>query len=602
MDDFTPEQLRAEAIARGLIPADTANTPDAPTRQKQPGDNFFQNEDQNTFGFMSHPITNTMKGVRAVQDVAGGLMGSAQRLGSAIGETVEYPTHAAYERYTGNQVPHFPVREFMGLEGENRFDLREKISHDPNSAMSKVGGILPALAGGGLSIPRQMAAQGLWGAVQADPGQENLGGIAPSGRMGAALTDAALTGTVGAGVKYGLPAAASVIKKGFNYLTPNKDAEAFLKSLGSGTKEENVQALARDIDTAYQQKLDEALAHKKPVYEQEGKSNIYKTPESKLPEGNLDKVAYYIAPGEKTTPAQLEQLGKEIKNYRKSGDFDEFSSNVSEIFNADMSPTQVKNLEHALSIPTQADSAFFALAEKNPKLLSGKTRELFDKFKRRQTLQNADDLQSQLGADMGTFSSRAEKIGLDKGESYELEQLKELRDTLKSEMQGHLERVNPKLAEENKTFSDKYRSNVIPYQEEAATKTIANEPGFIKKQRMENPELPYNVTSSQMKAAFAEPGRQAQQIAGDIGEAGRNKILYNLLADDTKPEAKGLANAILEAKQSQGYSKYITPEMVDLANQLLKRTKWRERAAFGAKGLAGVLGVGAVEETIRRNL
>lgn len=601
MDDFTKEQLRAEAISRGLIPADTAGT-STPERQKQPGDNFFQNEDQNNFGFMSHPITNTMKGVHAAQDVAGGLMGSAQRLGSAIGEAVEYPLHAGYERYTGNKVPHFPVREFMGLEGENPVDLRKIISHNPDSAMSTVGGILPALAGGGLSIPRQMAAQGLWGAIQADPGQENLGGIVPSGRVAAGLTDAALTGAVGAGVKYGLPAAASVIKKGYNYLSPNKDAEAFLKSLGAGTKEENVQALAKDIDAAYQQKLDEALAHKKPVYEQEGKSNIYKTPESKLPEGNLDKVAYYIAPGEKTTPAQLEQLGKEIKNYRKTGDFDEFSSNVSEIFNADMSPTQVKNLEHALSIPTQADSAFFALAEKNPKLLSGKTKELFDKFKRRPTLKNADDLQSQLGADMGTFSSRAEKIGLDKGESYELQQLKELRDTLKSEMQGHLERVNPKLAQENKTFSDKYRSNVIPYQEEAATKTIANEPQYIKNQRIENPDLPYNVTSSQMKAAFAEPSRQAQQIAGDIGEAGRNKILYNLLADETKPEAKGLAHAILQAQQSQGYSKYITPDMVDFANQLLKRTKWRERAAFAGKGLAGIAGVGAVEEAIRRNL
>lgn len=598
MADNSPddmEAIKAELMKRGALPSNNASA--APSMPSDGG--LLQNGDTtNSFGFMSHPIANTMKGVNAVQDFAGGLMGSAQKLGATIGQAVEYPTHAAYETITGNKVPHYNVREMFGLEGENPVDLRKSISHNPDSFMSGMGGIAPAIAAGGASIPGQIAAQGLWGAVQADPGQENLGGYMPSGRIGAGLTDAALTAGGAAAFKYApgvLKAGAKQVGRVFNYLNPDKDAAAFLKTLGSGTKEENVQALAKDIDDAYQSKLQDALSHKEPVYAQEGKSNIYNTPESALPEGNLDKVAYYIAPGEKPKPEQLEALAKEIKNYRKSGDIDDFTSNVSEIFNADMNSTQVKNLEHALSVPTKSDSSFMALVDKNPKLIQGKTQELFDIFKRRQTLENADKLQSQIGKQMGKYSDRAEKSGLSTGEDLELQQLKEMRDSLKNDMQGHLKRVNPKLAQENQTFTDKYRENVTPYQEENATKEIANEPGYIKKQRAENPSLPYNVTSSQMKEAFAEPSRQALQIAGDLGEAGRNKILYNLLADETNPEAKGLANAILNAKQSKGYSKYITPEMESLANQLLKRATWRGRIGefgkYSAGGLAGAAGV-----------
>ena len=363
-----------------------------------------------------------------------------------------------------------------------------------------------------------------------------------------------------------------------------------------------MQALAKDIDAAHQAKLQDALSHKTPVYEQEGNSNIYNTPASALPEGNLDKMAHYISPGDKPTPNQLDSLGKEIQKYRAGKfngdtyDFDDFTHNVSEIFNADMNSTQVANLENALSIPTNSNGKFMALVKKNPALIQGKTKDIFDIFNRRQTLNNADDLQSQIGNQMGKYSDLAEKTGLSPQQDLERQQLKEMRDALKTDMQSHLERVNPKLASENQTFTDKYRENVVPYGEESATRDIVNEPKYVKDKRAADPSLPYNVTSSQMIKAFAEPSRQALQISGDIGEAGRNKILYNLLADDTNPKAEGLANAILKAKQSEGYSRYITPEMEDLAQQLLKRAKWRDRTNLLSKIVAGgIVGSAAVD-------
>lgn len=589
MADFTQEQLQAEAIRRGLIPAapDTSATAQEPFLKSRP------------FGYAPEIL-------RGAQNFVGGVMGGAQRLGATLGEAGQAVGELAspLRKLVPDAlkiVPDVNIREEMGLAGPNQVDLNKMISNDPDSFMSSIGRFSPAIASGGASIPGQAVAMGLWSAVQANPDEENLGGYLPEGRGGAAIKDAALT----AGVGYGAKLAAKAIPyvgKAINYIRPNKSAAEFLKTLGSGTKEENVQALAKDIDNAYQAKLKDALSHKEPVYEQEGQSHIYNTPTTALPEGNLDKVAHYIAPGEEYTPQQLEALGQEIKNYRsgKVGkdpyDFDDFTHNVSEIFNADMNATQVANLEHALSIPTKSASSFLDLVEKNPKLIQGKTQELFDIFKRRQTLKNADKLQSQIGKQMGKYSERAEKSGLSTGEDLELQQLKEMRDSLKTDMQGHLERVNPKLAEENKIYSDKFRDNVIPYKEEVATKSIANEPKHIKDMRAENPSLPYNVTSSQMMQAFAEPSRAALQITGDIGEAGRNKILYNLLADDTKPEAKGLANAILQAKQSKGYSQYVTPEMEDFALQLLKRVKMRDRASLIGKFVGGgLVGTGVYE-------
>jgi hypothetical protein len=597
---FTREQIEAELKSRGV----NVGAPNMPSAPMSDGGLLRNGDTSNSFGFMSHPIANTMKGVRAVQDFAGGLAGGAQRFGSFIGEAAEYPTHAAYEKITGNKVPHFNVREMMGLEGENPVDLRKMISHDPNSLMSSLGGLSPAIAAGGASIPKQIVANGLWGAIQADPGQENLGGILPSGRVAAGAEDAALTGVGGALLKYGpglIKAGAKKVGEAWNYINPNKDAASFLKTLGSGTKEENAQALAKEIQEAHQKNLDEALSHKTPIYEKEAKTDIYKTPESALPEGNLDKVAYYIAPGQKVNADQLEQLGKEIKNYRtgmpdKEGkpqyDFEDFTHNVQAIFKSDMNQTQIDNLEHALSVPTEAESGFKKMAEKNSKLIEGNTREVYDKFMKKPTLKNADELQKQLGDDYGYYENLNKEGKLEPALKPRLKQLSDLRNALKDEMQAGLNRKNPAYGEEIDKFNKKYRENVVPYGQEDFTKNIVNEGKKVRAERAENPSLPFNVTSGEAASYFANPTREALKVSGDIGEAGRNKILYNLLADETKPEAKGLAQAILQAKQSKGYSRYISPEMTDLAEQLLKRTKWRKRAGVGA----GLVGAGALTD------
>ena len=592
---YTKEQLRQELIRRGAM-NDEGFKPSSVKAEVPEGLKQFREQ----IGADRIPTD-------LLRDAAGGLMGGAQKIAATMGEAGQAIGGLAepLQKYVPEflkRIPDVNIREEMGMGQNYPVDLESIMSsQNPNPIAQGAGKYAPAIAAGGTSVPGQMVANGLYGAAMASPEQENLGGWLPEGRPGAAIEDASLAGLF-AGAK---PVAKTIAKpfvKAANYLRPNKSAKEFLATLGKGTKEENVQSLAKDIDIAYQAKRDEALAHKKPVFEQEGRSNIYNTPEAALPEGNLDKVAYYIDPGSKPNKMQLDAISKGLKKYRKSGDFNNFLDEVETSFNVNLTPNQEANLEHALSIPTKVDSQFLQLSKKYNDVISGKTQELLDRFERRPNLKNADELQSQLGDDMGKFTERKEKSGLNKVEDLEFQRLKELRDTLKSEMHGHLERVNPALADEYATFSKKYRENVVPYQEENATKAIANEPGYIKKERAENPSLPYNVTSSQMKTAFAEPSRAASQIGQDIGESGRNKILYNLLANETEPTGKGLATSILNAHQAEGYSKYITPEMVKFAKELLKREKWRKAGIYSGSTLAGIAGVGAAEEAIRRNL
>ena len=219
------EAIKAELLRRGAINDSSSSASSAPS-----DGGLLQNGDRsNSFGFMSHPLDNSMKAVHGMQDFAGGLMGSVQRGASLLSKGVEYPTHAAYEAITGNKVPHYDPGEMFGLAGSQPVDLNKTISHNPDSFMSKMGQFAPAIAAGGISLPGQMAANGLWGAIQADPNQTNS--VLPNGRIGAGIEDATLVGAGGALLKYApklMQGVSSKIGDAINYLRPNQDAASFL--------------------------------------------------------------------------------------------------------------------------------------------------------------------------------------------------------------------------------------------------------------------------------------------------------------------------------------------------------------------------------------
>lgn len=545
--------------------------------------------DQNTTGGIPNRTIN------AARDLAGGVMKGAQSFGALLGEGGE----ALAGILTGGYAPKVDIREEMGLGKDRPVDLGGMIaSKNPSSLAMGAGQFAPAIIAGGASLPGQIASTGLWGAVQASPDQKNFGGLLPRGRIGGGLADAITTGAagkVGEEVLSGLPMIRNMGAKIMNkadYLRPNKAAKEFLQTLSTGTKEENLQSLAQDIQNAHQQRLQDALSHKTPIYEQEAGLDLYQTPESALPEGNLEKVAHYVAPGDKYSPDQLQQLAKEIKNYRKNNNFEDFTDNVGDIFNTDLNEKQIGNLQNALDIPTQASATFKKLAEKNVNVIQGNTKELFDKFNIKPTLKNADALQSQLGDDWAYYENLRKQGKLEPALKPIMQKTKELRDALKDDMQNALNRKNPQYGEEIAKFNKKYSENVAPYGEENFTQNIVGEGKKIREQRAQDSSIPFSVTPNEANTFFANPTREAIKVANDIGTEGQNKILYNLLANEVNPSAGGLAKSILDARQSGGYSRYITPEMIDFANELIKREKIRNGLNYVATGGLAGLGLG----------
>ena len=606
-DDWNSDQLAellkargidadtGEAIKKDAQPSEEASPAAAPEQPKSDEGMFAHGDTSDSLGFMSHPIDNTMKGVHAAQDLAGGFAGGAQRLGSFIGEGAEKLAHAGYEKATGNKVPHYNAREAFGLEGPNKWDAREKISHDPNSFMSMMGGALPAIEKGGLSLlPKakgglqagQALAQGLWGTTQADPDQQNLGGWLPKGRVGAGIQDAGATLALGGLAKYGpkvVVKGAEKLGEWMNWLRPNKDAGKFLNTLGQGTQEENKDMLAGMIQKKHDANLADSLSHKTPIYEKESANHIYKTPESKLPEGNIDVISKYIQPGEKLALKDRRAIEESISDFREHGDMDILNEDFEDIFKKKLNKSQKENLETAFSGKTEHLNRFDKVAAKHPDAIEGNTKELVKKYRNNPSLDNADKLQTQLGDDWGDYEDKRLKKTLEPALKPRLQQLTELRGGLKKDIAQFLKRQDKSYPGEIKKFATKYKENVVPFGEEAATRKIVKESRRVRAERAADPSRPYDVSSSELSKLFSEPNANALKIASDIGPEGQKKMLYHLFSGEGKPNAVEMANNIIKAKQSGGYGRYISDDMVKMAESFLKRARWGSRAGYAGK-------------------
>ncbi len=174
-DDFTDEE-----ISKALSGLNSSSQPENNSQKENP------------YGLLK----NSRSGKDVFRDLAGGLAGTAQKGTSAVLEAGEYLTRKGAEKFgrdTGHpvKVPYWNAREFMGLEGNNQDDFQKDIqSKNPDAATGMVGGMIPSIMAGGASIPGQMISQGLYGASQASPDQQNAFGLLPNGRLGAAIKDA----------------------------------------------------------------------------------------------------------------------------------------------------------------------------------------------------------------------------------------------------------------------------------------------------------------------------------------------------------------------------------------------------------------------------
>lgn len=187
------------------------------------------------------------------------------------------------------------------------------------------------------------------------------------------------------------------------------------------------------------------------------------------------------------------------------------------------------------------------------------------------TLQNAHNLQSQLGTAIRKLQASDAKQNLSVADRNTMQGYQAAQNALRSDINTFLTNQNPALANQYNLATANWAQNVTPYLENSKISQIA-------KGDITNPK---NITN-----LFKNPEPELQQIVDDIGPQASNKILYSELGKtqaNLTPEK--LTNAFSQL-DNKGLISYVTPDLLQQFDQLGSKIAARDLAQQGA-GLMG---------------
>lgn len=197
-------------------------------------------------------------------------------------------------------------------------------------------------------------------------------------------------------------------------------------------------------------------------------------------------------------------------------------------------------------------------------------KDLHQKFIENPTLQNAHNLQSQLGSSIRDSS----KGNLSIADKNIVKGYQKAQSSLKDDISSFLKNSDPEMAEQYETATQNWRENVIPYVENKKISGIA-------KGDITNPRAITNI--------FKNPEEDINKVVEDLGDDAKRKILYSEVGkvSDITPERLQKAFADLDKK---GLGSYLTPELEKSQEELTKRMRNRDLA----QRIGGALGGSAV--------
>lgn len=369
-------------------------------------------------------------------------------------------------------------------------------------------------------------------------------------------------------------------KKGLEYIQPGKTAQEFMSNIGEGaqTAEENISNLAHKIGLTHLSNEAEAVLPKQELLREYGNQNILQPSEIEQP--NINRIAKIFSPSEaEHTPENMQSLQKAIQDYYKSGgDIDKLASKGEDIFGHEgLEEKELNRLDQALPLPELKEGKYRSLSNIDQHFANNDSlQEAHQNFMNNASANNADTLLSQLGKAERRLSGKA---NLHPDEEVKLDAIRSGKTALKSDMQDYVSTLPPEYQDKYSTFTNMYRKHIEPFSEEPMLSDIAQgqRKGF---------------TPSQVENVFANPTEAVSRLTRDIGEQGRGNILFNKLQSlGNDPEKIG--QAILDLKNTKGYSEIISPEHEAVANELIKRA----RAGKIVKGITGAAigsGLGAL--------
>lgn len=417
---------------------------------------------------------------------------------------------------------------------------------DPSRLAYKVGGGLGDIASflgagelGGAALASGRGLPLLGRAAEALGG--GAGRILGTGAYGAATTPdsrvrGGLIGLAGGTLGEALPALAGLAK----YASPQRLTDSIMNYIRGGRSvEENAQSLAADIKKSFETKQGEASDLYSPLFDSVGDSSIY---------GNLVR------------PTKLGvKLDPSFKSIVETSPMREIDGNIVNL------PQDYKNLDKEITDSYLPD-----------------TRKLHNKFIDNPTIQNAHDLQSQLGFDIRNLSKKPIK---DKTDNMDLQNWNRARKNLQQDVHGFLN-VKDNTGDLSKMYEDAtnyYRENLAPY---LTNKNIAK----IAKGKVTNP--------SNIASIFKFPEEEVTKVVNDLGDEGKKKIIYSGLTKKVGLTSQDLVNQI-NGLEKKGLESYITPNLQMQLDKLPARMGAKtalQRAAGLGLGLATIpraAGIGA---------
>jgi hypothetical protein len=397
----------------------------------------------------------------------------------------------------------------------------------------------------------------------------------------------------------GLDKVKNIVSKGMDYLHPEtaaKKSEQFRSMTGEGTSSENIENLGKRAQFAKESSQKEALIPKTELYKQEGRSNVYDVNPKGLPEGNINKVADMIAPGEKYGDSQAKALSNALKYYRSGkidkkigGDpLDIFLHKSEDIFGIPELPNSAASkIEDALYMPTKRESRYFGDEDvESVYSKKGKLQQLHDKYERKPILANYDKLQSALKVQQRKLKPQAK---LSDTAELKLDQIDRNIKNLNADKEDFMQTLPEKMQNLENEFRKKYQEHMSTFEKgkkgTGASETLRN-----------LAEGKHNlVTDAQVQKVFAHPTAADKKIILAMGPSAAKNALYSALQRVKEGDAEGMANTIIDLKRTKGFDNIVTKEMLDWANNMLKYLKSSEsiRRNLGNAGRISTHMIGA---------
>lgn len=198
-------------------------------------------------------------------------------------------------------------------------------------------------------------------------------------------------------------------------------------------------------------------------------------------------------------------------------------------------------------------------------------KKLHNKFIEDPTLKNAHDLQSQLGFEVRKLERQPVKSISD---TRDMQNWRNARNNLQQDVNTFLN-ASDKTGDLSKMYNDAtehYRNNVVPYLSNSGIAKIA-------KGQVTNPK---NITT-----LFKSPSEDVAQVAEDLGDEGKKKILYAELGKKTKMTPESLTNEISKL-EPKGLSSYMTRTLQNQIDKLPSRIATKTALQRGAGLAAGL--------------